>query len=233
VSIPTPKWEDVHSHEAPPAHPRAGGPKGREGERLLNEGKDITEVPRHLEIAESTWNRWRNRYGGMKASEARRLREQEIENGRLKRLLTDAELAKAIPKEVAEGDFQPRSVAAGRSSPCKDTSGCRAVGPLESYGPTPARRRNVRQNQGVGGRPMRPRGRCSIRVCAGPIQQSSPRSEVHSKGRPQPRSPNTSMFQSARPARSAVDYRRLNPRHWRKLAAFGNVDLPEGWPCDG
>ena len=39
--------------------------KLREGERMLNEGKDLTEVLRHLEIAESTWNRWRNQYGGM------------------------------------------------------------------------------------------------------------------------------------------------------------------------
>jgi transposase-like protein len=37
--------------------------KLREGERLLNEGRDITEVVRHLEIAESTWNRWRSQYG--------------------------------------------------------------------------------------------------------------------------------------------------------------------------
>lgn len=42
----------------------------REGERMLNEGKDITEVVRHLEIAESTWTRWRSQYGGTKADEA-------------------------------------------------------------------------------------------------------------------------------------------------------------------
>ena len=48
--------------------------KLREGERLLNEGKELTEVIRHLEIAEATWNRWRNQYGGMKVTEAKRLR---------------------------------------------------------------------------------------------------------------------------------------------------------------
>jgi putative transposase len=79
--------------------------KVREGERLLNEGRDLAEVLRHLEIAESTWNRWRNQYGGMKAPEARRLRELEVENGRLKRLLADAELDKAMLKELAEGNF--------------------------------------------------------------------------------------------------------------------------------
>ena len=79
--------------------------KLREGERLLNEGKDLTEVLRHLEVSEATWNRWRNQYGGMKATEAKRLRELEVENGRLKKLLAEAELDKAMLKELAEGNF--------------------------------------------------------------------------------------------------------------------------------
>jgi transposase-like protein len=79
--------------------------KVREGERLLNEGKDLAEVLRHLEIAESTWNRWRNQYGGMKAEEAKRLKELERENGRLKKLLAEAELDKAMLKELAEGKW--------------------------------------------------------------------------------------------------------------------------------
>ena len=79
--------------------------KLREGDRLLNEGKDLTEVLRHLEIAESTWNRWRAQYGGMKADEAKRLRQLETENARLKKLLAEAELDKAMLKELAEGSF--------------------------------------------------------------------------------------------------------------------------------
>ncbi len=79
--------------------------KLREGERLLNEGKDLTEVIRHLEVSEATWNRWRNQYGGMKATEAKRLRELEVENARLKKLLAEAELDKAMLKELAEGNF--------------------------------------------------------------------------------------------------------------------------------
>jgi putative transposase len=79
--------------------------KLREGDRLLNEGKDMAEVLRHLEIAESTWNRWRSQYGGMKADEAKRLRQLEIENARLKKLLAEAELDKAMLKELAEGNF--------------------------------------------------------------------------------------------------------------------------------
>jgi putative transposase len=64
--------------------------KLREGDRMLNDGKDITEVVRHLEIAESTWNRWKSQYGGMKADEAKRLRQLESENSRLKKLLVYA-----------------------------------------------------------------------------------------------------------------------------------------------
>ncbi len=79
--------------------------KLREGERLLNEGKDLTQVLRHLEVSEATWNRWRNQYGGMKATEAKRLRELEVENSRLKKLLAEAELDKAMLKELAEGNF--------------------------------------------------------------------------------------------------------------------------------
>ncbi len=79
--------------------------KLREGERLLGEGKDLVEVLRQLEISEATWNRWRNQYGGMKANDAKRLRELEVENGRLKTLLAEAELDKAMLKELAEGNF--------------------------------------------------------------------------------------------------------------------------------
>ena len=79
--------------------------KLREGDRLLNDGVDLAEVLRRLEVSESSWNRWRAQYGGMKANEARRLRELEIENGRLKKLLAEAELDKAMLKELAEGNF--------------------------------------------------------------------------------------------------------------------------------
>jgi transposase-like protein len=79
--------------------------KLREGDRLLAEGKDLAEVLRHLEIAESTWNRWRSTYGGMKADAAKRLRELEAENARLKKLLAEAELDKAMLKELAEGKW--------------------------------------------------------------------------------------------------------------------------------
>ena len=70
-----------------------------EGEKLLAEGKTIEEVSRHLEISEQTWHRWRNQYGGMKADDAKRLKELEKENARLKKLLAEAELDKSMLKE--------------------------------------------------------------------------------------------------------------------------------------
>jgi putative transposase len=79
--------------------------KVREGERLLNDGKDMAEILRALEISEATWNRWRSQYGGMKASAAKRLRELEAENARLKRLVANQALDIDMLKELAEGNF--------------------------------------------------------------------------------------------------------------------------------
>ncbi len=79
--------------------------KLREGERLLNEGTDLTEVLRRLEVSEATWNRWRSQYGGMKATEAKRLRELEVENARLKRIVADKELENLALREVAKGNW--------------------------------------------------------------------------------------------------------------------------------
>jgi putative transposase len=73
-----------------------------EGNKLLAGGAELDEVCRHLQIAESTWHRWLAQYGGMKASDAKRLKELEAENTRLKKLLAEAELDKAMLKELAE-----------------------------------------------------------------------------------------------------------------------------------
>jgi transposase-like protein len=76
-----------------------------EGEKLLAEGKTIEEVARHLEVTESTWHRWRNQYGGMKADDAKRLKELEKENQRLKKLVANQALDIDMLKELAEGTF--------------------------------------------------------------------------------------------------------------------------------
>jgi transposase-like protein len=76
-----------------------------EGNRLLAGGAELGEVCRHLEVAEATWHRWVAQYGGMKADDARRLKQLEAENARLKKLLAEAELDKSMLKEIAEGNF--------------------------------------------------------------------------------------------------------------------------------
>ncbi len=76
--------------------------KLREADALLNAGRSLGQVIQHLGVSEATYHRWRNQYGGMKAAEARRLKELESENARLKRLVADAELDKAILKEAID-----------------------------------------------------------------------------------------------------------------------------------
>jgi transposase-like protein len=77
----------------------------REAEVKLAEGTAIAQVCKDLAITENTYYRWRREYGGMKVDQARRLKELEKENSRLKRLLADAELDKAILKEAASGKY--------------------------------------------------------------------------------------------------------------------------------
>jgi transposase-like protein len=76
-----------------------------EGNKQLAGGAELDEVCRHLEVAESTWHRWVAQYGGLKASDAKRLKELEGENLRLKKLLAEAELDQSMLKEIAEGSF--------------------------------------------------------------------------------------------------------------------------------
>jgi transposase len=79
--------------------------KLREGDRLLGEGKSIAEVCKALEVSEPTYHRWRNQYGGMKAEDAKRLKELERENERLKRIVADQALREQALKELARGNF--------------------------------------------------------------------------------------------------------------------------------
>ena len=79
--------------------------KLREADTLLATGKTIGQVCQSLAVSEQTFHRWRNQYGGMKAEEAKRLKELEEKNKRLKKLLAEAELDKAILKEALEGNY--------------------------------------------------------------------------------------------------------------------------------
>ncbi len=79
--------------------------KLREAERMLGEGKTVPEVAKILEVSEVTFHRWRNQYGGMKADDAKRLKELERENVSLKRLVADKELEILAHKEISRGNF--------------------------------------------------------------------------------------------------------------------------------
>ncbi len=79
--------------------------KLREAEVLLSQGSTVGEASRKLGVTEQTYYRWRREYGGMKVEQARRLKELEKENTRLKRLVADISLDNAILKEAARGNF--------------------------------------------------------------------------------------------------------------------------------
>ena len=79
--------------------------KLREAEFLISQGNTIAQASRLLGITEQTYYRWRKQYGGMQVSQAKRLKELESENARLKKLVADLSLDKAILKEAAKGNF--------------------------------------------------------------------------------------------------------------------------------
>ena len=77
----------------------------REAEVHLSQGKSVAQVSRELGITEQTYYRWRKEYGGMKVSQARRLKDLEQENARLKRAVADLTLDKLILREALEGNY--------------------------------------------------------------------------------------------------------------------------------
>jgi len=79
--------------------------KLREAEILLNQGASVGEASKKIGVTEQTYYRWRKEYGGMRVEQAKRLKELEKENARLKKLVGDLSLDNAILKEAAEGNF--------------------------------------------------------------------------------------------------------------------------------
>jgi putative transposase len=79
--------------------------KLREADRLLGEGMELPEVVKALEVSEATYHRWRAQYGGMKADDVKRLKELELENTRLKRIVADQTLEVAALKEISRGNW--------------------------------------------------------------------------------------------------------------------------------
>jgi putative transposase len=79
--------------------------KLREADRMLGEGLEVGLVAKQLEVSEQTLQRWRQQYGGLKADDAKRLKELERENGKLKRMLADQLLEIDALKEIARGNW--------------------------------------------------------------------------------------------------------------------------------
>ena len=79
--------------------------KLREADRMLGEGAQLAQVARELEVTEATYHRWRNQYGGMKADDAKRLKELERENRELKQIVADKELENRALREIARGNW--------------------------------------------------------------------------------------------------------------------------------
>jgi putative transposase len=79
--------------------------KLRDADAMLNAGKDLAAVLQAMEVSQSTFDRWRNQYGGMKAEEAKRLKELEDENRRLKHLVADLSLDNQMLKHITEGNW--------------------------------------------------------------------------------------------------------------------------------
>jgi putative transposase len=79
--------------------------KLREAEVLLSQGHKVGEISRKLGITEQTYYRWRREYGGMRIEQAKRLKELEKENSRLKKLVADLSLSNAILQEATRGNF--------------------------------------------------------------------------------------------------------------------------------
>jgi transposase-like protein len=79
--------------------------KLREAEVLLAQGKTVAQAAKQIGVTVVTYYRWRKEYGGLKLGQARRMKELEAENARLKRLLAEAELDKAILREAASGKY--------------------------------------------------------------------------------------------------------------------------------
>jgi transposase-like protein len=79
--------------------------KLREAEVELAKGQSIKAVAKKLQITEQTYYRWRKEYGGLRMDQARRFKQIERENARLKKLLAEMALDNAILKEAAEGNF--------------------------------------------------------------------------------------------------------------------------------
>lgn len=79
--------------------------KLREADVLISQGRTVAQASKQIGVTDQTYYRWRREYGGLKTDQAKRLKELERENARLKRLVADLSLDRAMLQEVAQGNF--------------------------------------------------------------------------------------------------------------------------------
>ncbi len=106
--------------------------KLRDADAMLTAGKDLSAGLQSLEVSESTLERWRLQYGGMKSEEAVRLKKLEDENARLKRLVADQALDIQMLKHITEGNWGALPGSVRRSLSCVHSSRRPSEGPVES-----------------------------------------------------------------------------------------------------
>ena len=117
--------------------------KLREADVLLGQGKKVAEVVKALGVSEVTYYRWRQEYGGMSVSQARRLKELEKETARLRKAVADLTLDKLILQEAGRGNRPAPGAAGPRSAgPSRRSGSPRGgpAGPWASTGPSSATR---------------------------------------------------------------------------------------------
>ena len=109
--------------------------KLREAEIILAQGGTTGDACRRIAVSEQTYYRWRKEYGGLKTDQARRMKDLEKENLRLRRAISDLTLDKLILQEAARETSEPRATAALRRSCAKRTGG---IGAKDLPGSWPA-----------------------------------------------------------------------------------------------
>jgi putative transposase len=97
--------------------------KLKTAEPLIAQGKTVADVCRVIEVTQPTYHRLRQQYRGIQAEEAWLLTQLQTLSTRLKKLLADAELEKAMPKNLAEGNFRAQNAGLGPSRSCRSITG--------------------------------------------------------------------------------------------------------------
>ncbi len=146
--------------------------KLREADRLLGEGMELPEVWKQLEVSEATYHRWRTQFGGMKADDVKRLKELEVENAQLKRIVADQVLKIAALKEVNGEIGEPvASTPGGPDAPgppgCLGAAGMPVCRPASLDSATRAADRSGRRGVAGGVAGVLPRA-AAVGLSAGP-----------------------------------------------------------------